>query len=455
MRCNLLSTFVALIVLGFTAPAQAAIEVKTTSVGHGVEAWYATNKAVPVVDVVLSFEGAGAAHDPAEKGGLAAFSAAMLGEGAGEMSAQDFARALDEHAITLDFHADEDRLTVHVYCLREHAKRAGELLALAISKPPLAAADVARVKGQVASLLTRLSERPGYLAERLLATRAFVGHPYANPNYGTVASVASLTDADVRQFLATRLTRKNLLISAAGDVDASLLEEMLQPTVEALAEGDAADFALAPATLQGGGELLRAQKDVPQTVVQFAAPGIARDDKRFYAAYLLNEILGGGSTLVSRLGNELRQKKGLVYGVHTGLEVRDGISLLGGQLATRNSTADAALAEVKRVLADMREHGVTAEECSDAKGYVLGHFPLQMESAGDVSGTLMMMQRHHLGEEYLTEREKLFSAVSCADINAVARDLLAPEKFLFAVVGGTEDKGAPAPTPAPAHGDVR
>ena len=193
-KSNLLALACALF---FTHVAHAELAVDTTRIGHGVDAWYVPNDMVPVVDIVISFEGAGTVSDPDGKSGRAAFAAAMLTEGAGSMNAQEFQQALDEKAIALDIHADEDRLIVHLHCLREHATRAGELLALALTQPTLAEPDIARIKTQIASLLLQMEENPSYQADRLLAAHAFKGHPYANPEFGTAASVKNLSAQDV------------------------------------------------------------------------------------------------------------------------------------------------------------------------------------------------------------------------------------------------------------------
>ena len=445
-------SFLILLTFLFSAmPAFAAISVSTTRISHGVEAWYVANDSVPVVDIVLNFEGAGTVSDPESKAGRAAFAAAMLTEGAGTLDSTSFGRALEEQAISLEANASEDRLTIHIHCLRGNAARAGELLALALSQPQLAEADMARIRAQMTSMLVRMEENPNYQSGRLLQQKAFAGHPYANPPLGTKTSIGNLGAQDVRDYLKTYVTRGNVLITAAGDVNSGLLNDVLKNVVDALADNDAGAVATTQATLQGAGEVLHQTMPVPQTVVTFAAPSLPRDDKHFYAVYLLNHILGG-SDLFSRLSDGLRQQKGLVYGISTELDMRRGAALLAGSLATRNATADAAVAEVKAVLEQVRSKGVTAQECNDAKTYVLGSFPLQLDRSRNVASILQMMRIHHLGEDYLTERAKLFSNVTCADINAVADQLLNPSRFLFAVVGGTPDMASPAPTPAPASG---
>lgn len=423
-------------------PAYAAIEVETTRLGHGVSVWYAANNRVPVVDVVLSFEGAGSASDAEGKSGRAAFAASLLNEGAGDLDSASFQRTLEEHAITLQATTDHDRLQVHVHCLRDDAPRAGELLALALSRPRLDPADQARIKEELNALLRQLDESPAYQAQRLLEQRAFAGHPYASPPYGTAESVAALDAQDVRDFMKTYITRGNVVVAAAGDVDSSLLDQMLGPVIEALPENEAGAVSVTPITLQGAGENLRRTLPVPQSVVVFATPAVSRDDKRFYAAYLLNHILGG-SPLDSRLA-QLRRKDGLVYNVDTDLDIRSGSVFFSGALATRNSSVDTAIAQAKAALAELHDKGVTTQECADAKSYVLGALPRQLDSSSAITTMLLTMQIQHLGRDYLEARNALFNRVSCGDINSLAAQLLSPDRFIFATVGGTADGPAPS-----------
>lgn len=412
----------------------AAVEVETTRIGHGVKAWYATNESVPVVHVVLSFNGAGSVSDPADKAGRAALAASMLTEGAGEYDATAFQRALEERAIEISADSADDRLTIHVHALREQAVEAGRLLALALSQPRFQEDDLVRVKAQTVSALSRLEESPSYQAARKFEEVAFAGHPYAAPHYGTRASLAAITPADLRNYMSTYVARPNVLIAAAGDVDASLLREMLEPVVDALGSSDAGAQPVSKVTMQGAGTSVKVPMQVPQSVVLFAAPGLARDDARFYTYFLLNEILGGNS-LTARMADALRQKKGLVYGVSTDVDIRDGVALLRGELASRTDRTQEAIDAVKGVLSDMRTRGVTTQECEDARTNSLGKYVLQLDSSRSVAETLLMMRLYRLGENYLEEREAKFRAVRCSDISALANEMLDPARFMFVTAG--------------------
>lgn len=445
MRRNLVAIAVMMLA---ALPAQATISVSSTRIAHGVEAWYAADTSVPVVDILLTFEGAGAVSDPAGKEGRAALAAASLTEGAGTLDSGAFQRALAEDAITLDISSDSDRLQVHVRCLRDRAPKAAALLLAALTQPTLAEPDLARMRAALQSMLLQLEERPAYRTNRLLETRLFQGHPYSNPDYGTKAGLDALTAQDLREYLAMYVTRGNLTIAAAGDVDSGLLSDMLTPLVSALKANEAGPVAVTRTTAQGAGEVLRSAASVPQTVIRFAAPGLARSDPRFYELYLLNHVLGG-SALTSRLGDELRQKKGLVYSVSTGLDVRPGAALITGSLASSNGTADAALSELKTVLSTIASKGITSEECADAKSYVLGRLPLQLDNSAAISGMISVMQLENLGEDYLERRAEYFTEVSCSAVSDLARELLAPERFTIAIIGGTAAESGPTPTAAP------
>lgn len=428
--------------LGGMQQAQAAVEVKTTRLGHGVKAWYAESAQVPVIDIEISLEGAGYASDPAGKEGRAALAAAMLTQGAGSLDALQFQQALEDGAIQLDTQLLADRLIIRLHCLRDQVARGGELLSLALSQPRLAAADLAREKTSLSTQISQLEETPDYRTDRLLETTGFSGHPYANAPYGHATSIATLTAEDVRQYFTTYAVRGNVLIAAAGDVDASLLDTTLTPVINALRDGEPAPL-ISQTSLKATGTTVRETMEVPQTVVMFASEAIARDDSRFYTAYVLNHILGGDG-LIARLANRVRQQKGLVYGIDTQIDIRRGIPMLRGGFATRNASAEEAIDAVKQVLSELHDRGVTTEECTDAKTYIIGSNALRLDSSRSISDMLLSMQINRLGEDYLTQRKGYFEAVSCAEVSKMAAELLDPSRFLFARVGGeTAPKASP------------
>ncbi|MBN8544103.1 MAG: insulinase family protein [Alphaproteobacteria bacterium] len=413
-----------------------AVEVETTTLDRDVVAWYASNDTLPVVHIVLSFEGAGYASDPQDTLGLAQLTATMLLEGAGKYDALAFQEALEENAISIDTTVSADRLLVHIHTLKEHAPLAGKLVTLALTKPRLDGADIARIKAAQQSDLYRASESAEYRAARMFAQKAFANHPYANPKLGDAEGIARVSESDVRQFIDTYLTSGNLTVSAAGDVDDALLDDMLSPLIRALPNNETGVVGVANSSVQAQGTFIDDGMNVPQSTVLFAAPGIRRSDPEFYAAYLLMEVVGGGGNLTSRLNQELRQKDGLVYSVSAGLDEYRGAVLLNGALSTRNIKRDEAIERVKETLRDLYMKGVTTQECSDIKTFVKGNFPLQMDNTRSIASMLLTMQIFDLGEDYIAKRNDYFDAVSCSDMNRAAKTLLDPSRLLFISVGG-------------------
>lgn len=413
--------------------ARAEIAVETARLGHGVRVWYSESAAVPVVHVAMSFEGAGSISDPAGKAGRATLAAGMLNESVGPYDSTRFQQLLANKAIDFSIDASEDRLRIDIHCLRDHAEEAGRLVALALSEPQFADGDLQRVKAQLTSMLARMEESPAYQANRALERKAFAGHPYASTFDASPASVGAMTAEDLRQYLRTYVTRGNVLIAAAGDVDASLLRRMLEPVVDALPE-EVEPVRASRVTMQGAGESLFVAMPVPQSTVLFMAPALPRSDARFYAFYLLNDILGG-SGLTSRLVEDLRQKAGLVYGASSSLDTRDGASLLVGSMATRTEKAGEAVAAVKKTLAALRARGVTSEECEAARTHVIGAFALQLDGSEALAEVLLMMRMYDLGEDYIDARREKFEAIGCEELNALANEFLDPQRFLFVTAG--------------------
>lgn len=429
-----------LAILAFVPLSAHAVEVETVNVGNGVEAWYAANKTLPVVHAILSFEGAGYASDPEDKRGLAQLAATLLFEGAATYDALAFQEALESKAITIDAAVSADRMTVAIHSLKENAEFAGSMAEFALTQPRLDEVDVTRIKAAQIAALQRASESPAYRASRQFAERAFAGHPYANPAMGEATGIERITAEDVRRFAQTYLTSGNLKISVAGDVDDDSVKKMLGSLVEALPKNETGAVDVATTSIRTQGSFSDDSVSVPQTTVLFAAPGIRRNDPDFYAAYVLMQAVGGGG-LTSRLTKEIRQNRGLVYGVDAGLEEYRGAVLLNGSLSTRNATRDEAIEKVKEVFSDIYVNGVTSRECEDAKTYVKGNFPLQLDSSTSVAGMLISMQIYDLGKDYIEKRQGYFDAVTCSDVNRAGKTLLDPSRFLFVSVGGKPEAG--------------
>lgn len=428
------AAFAVLAILLVAAPAR-AVEVERVVSPGGIEAWLIRDHSNPVTTMKLSFRG-GAALDPDGKGGLANLVASTLDEGAGDMTSDAFQRALDAKSISLRFSAGRDRFDGTLKTLNKHRDDAFEYLRLALNEPRFDAEPLARIRAQIVSKIRQDREDPRNRAGRALFETAFRGHPYARDNDGTVDSVTAITPDDMRAFVDKRLARDNLLVGVVGDIDAETLKTYLDKTFGVLPE-KAAPWRVEQTVpkLDGGVQVI--DVDVPQSAIQFAQPGILRSDPDFYTAYVLNYIVGGGG-FVSRLYEEVREKRGLAYSVYTYLMPLDAAGAVVGGAATANARVAETVATVREVWKTFAAEGPTAKELDDAKTYLTGAFPLRFTSSSAIADMLVGMQEEYLGIDYIEKRNGYIEAVTLDDAKRVARELYQPAKLTFAIAGRPE-----------------
>jgi zinc protease len=292
---------------------------------------------------------------------------------------------------------------------------------------------LARVKTRIQTALRRALEEPRTIAGETWMATAFPDQPYGRPLRGTADSVGALAPDDLRGFLHAHLARGNLVVGVAGDI----APEALAPLVDRIFGDLPAQAEPAPRTdtaPRNLGQTIVIQRGVPQSIVTFGESGVKRDDPDFYAATLVNYILGGGG-FNSRLTSEVREKRGLAYSVYTYLAPYDRFGLLMGGTATENARVTRAISVMQAVWKRMHDEGPTEQELANAKTYLTGSFPLQFDSTTQIARLLVSIQYDHLGIDYIDRRKDLINGVTLAGAKRVARRLLDPAQLLIVVVG--------------------
>jgi zinc protease len=429
-----------LLFLLVAASPASALDIQRVVSRGGIEAWLVEEHAVPVIAVEVGFK-AGGILDPPGKEGLATMLAALLDEGAGKLDSLAFRKRLDDRAIGLSFSSGRDNFAASLTTLSEHRKEAFRLLHLALSKPRLDEEPFTRIRSQLVARLAREDEDPEEIASKAWFTAAFKNHPYGRPADGTAKSLAAITRADLRAYLADYLTRDNMKIVVVGDVKAGELSRLLDRAFHALPlHGKSVDIP--QAEIKGNGSLALTRRSIPQTVVVFGGPGLLRHDPEFYAAYVLNYIVGGGG-FSSRLTVEVREKRGLAYSVYSYLMPLDHAGAFIGSLATENKSVKESISLVKAELRRVLHDGVTAKELEEAKTYLTGSYPLRFDSNAKIADELVGIALLELGIDYVENRNGLIEAVSLDDMARVAPRFLDPDRFAITVVGN--------PTSLPTH----
>jgi zinc protease len=402
------------------APALATTIERVVSPG-GIEAWLVHEPAVPMIAVDFAFVG-GAAQDAPGKGGTASLAASLLDEGAGDIDAKTFHARLERKAIELGFQAERDTLRGTLRTLTENKDEAFDYLRLAVTQPRFDATDVEVIRAQLLSMLRRASTSPTDIASQRWWQLAFADHPYGRPVNGTLESLPTVTVADLKDYTHRVMARSNLKVAVVGDIDAEAVKIMLDRVFGALpAQPDLKPVAnVAP---QGLGRRVVVKVDVPQTVMTFGGPGIARKDPDFMAAYIVNHILGGGS-FSSRLYQEVREKRGLAYSVYDSLVWLNHSALFLGGTATRADRASETLDVIDKEIHRLAADGPTAKELADAKAYLNGSFVLNLDTSSKIAALLVQLQLDGLGIDYFTRRSEMINAVTLEDARRVAKRML-------------------------------
>jgi zinc protease len=417
-----------------TAPAAevASMKIERVTSPGGIEAWLVESHANPLIAMRFAFRG-GASQDGQGKEGLAYFITAMMDEGAGELGAVAFQEREQALAMRMDLDASRDVMLGSVQTLSANKDEVFDLVRLALTKPRFDEDAVERVRAQISAGLKFDENDPETVASLAWDRLAFRDHPYGRPIKGTTASIAAITRDDLKDYASRVFARDKLDISVVGDIDVETLGKTLDhvfgdlPLHAALSPVADANPPLGPTS-----EII--EMDVPQSVAQFGHRGIARKDDDFISAYVLNYIIGGGG-FSSRLMEEVREKRGLAYSVHSNLFPYKHGAVFVGNVATKNEAVGQSLQVIEDELKRLAEQGPTADELDSAKSYLTGAYALRFESSSSIASQLLWIQIEDLGIDYVDRRNELVEAVTLDDIRRVAKRLIEADRLITTIVG--------------------
>ncbi len=412
--------------------AHAATKVQEVTGGDGQKAFLIEDHSLPVVTVRIEFTDSGAAYDPKGREGLAYFAMQMLNEGAGDMDSLAFNRALEDHAIRFSSDAGEDNTAVSLQSISEFRENAFDLLSLALNKPRFDAGAVERVRQALLSEIKRVQEDPTYIASLSWKELAFPSHPYRNPRIGTLESVSAVKHEDLEQFQSRMMACSKKNVAVVGDIGAEEVKKLLlqlfpsSKCTSSIAAVSNVNIA------QGNGKPAMIKAPFPQTVVQAGLPAVKRNDPDYYALVVLNHIFGG-DIFSSRLGEEIRNKRGFAYYADSEADELAHANYISVHFATRGEQAENALRVFLGEQDKMRDKGVTQSELDSAKRYLTGSFPLSIDNQGALTEYLIQMQRYHLGIDYLEKRNGYINAVTLPQVNALAGKLFTAKPLVVMV----------------------
>lgn len=420
--------------LALAAPAQAEIDIKEVTSPGGLTAWLVEDHSIPFVALEIRFRG-GASLDAPEKRGAINLMTALLEEGAGEMDAREFARSVEALASSFSFDVGDDDLSVSARFLTENRDASVDLLRAALSEPRFDAEAIERVRAQVLQGIASDAQDPDSIARQTLDAVVFGEHPYGSPYEGTLSSVAALTRDDLVAAHEAVLARDRIYIGAVGDITEEELASLIDELLGGLPETGAAMPPEAEIDIPPG--LTVVPFETPQSVALFAQRGIDQDHPDYFTAAVLNQVLGGGS-FESRLMTEVREKRGLTYGVYSYLAPKDLGAIYVGSVSSANDRIAEAIDVIRVEWAKAAEEGLSEAEIDDAKTYMTGEYPLRFDGNGTIARIMVGMQMIGLPIDYIPTRNERVEAVTHEDVKRVAAELLDPEGLHFVVVGQPE-----------------
>ena len=419
------------VLVALALPVQAETAIQAVTSPGGIKAWLVEDHTIPFVALELRFQG-GNSLDLAGKRGAVNLMTATLEEGAGAMDSQGFAAARDSLAAQIGFSSDGDGISVSSQFLTENRDQGVTLLREALVNPRFDQDAVDRVKGQVLANLRAGAEDPGTIAGDLMAARTYGSHPYGSNGDGTIDSVTALTRDDVVTAWKGAIARDRVFVSAAGDISPEDLGKLLDRLLGDLPATGAPLPGKAEITLKGG--LMLKTYPGPQSVVQFTQGGIRFDDPDYFAAVLLNEILGGGR-FSARLMTEVREKRGLTYGVSSDFSpgLDRGAFVIG--LQTRPDQAAEALKVSQDVLRKFIAEGPTEKELKAAKDNLIGGFALRIDSNRKLLGNVSNIAWNGLPLDYLEHWTDRVQALSTKDVKEAMQRMVQPERMVTITLG--------------------
>lgn len=418
-----------------TAPrAEAEIAIQEVVSPGGIKAWLVEEHSIPFTALRLAFRG-GASLDAEGKRGAINLMTALLEEGAADMDSRAFAAARESLAASMSFDVGDDSLVVSARMLTENRGAAIDLLRKALTETRFDEDAIARVKAQVVAILRSDATDPQAVAMQTFAKLAWGDHPYGTDLNGTEESLATLTQADLFEARDRVIARDRLYVGVVGDISAEELGPMLDTLLGDLPEIGAPMPPPATYQLKPGTHVVPFQ--TPQSVAVFGHPGIDLDDPDYFAAFVLSEAIGGGN-FASRLMNEVREKRGLTYGISAWLATGDLGNLLQGSFSSANPVMGQALDVVREVWADVAANGLTEAHLEDTKTYLTGAYPLRFDGNQTIAGIITGMQLNGFPIDYAKTRNEKVEAVTMEDIKRVAARLFQPEALGIVVVGKPE-----------------
>ena len=405
-----------------------AIDIKQVTSDKGIKALLVEDYTLPIIAISISFEG-GTTQDPEGKEGTLRLMTALMDEGAGELDSVAYQSKAEELGLEFGFSASNDRFSGGGRLLRSERDEVFKLIKLAINQPRFDEDAVERMRDAIRSSIISSQKNPSAVRSKALREAIFESHPYSRNS--SEESIEAITREDIIAMNKKILSRGTLTVGVVGAISEAELKIALDDIFGQLPEERMIrDIEEVSPKL---GEDISIVMSVPNATISIVYPAIKRDNPDFFAAHLMNHILGGG-TFSSRLYTEVREKRGLAYGVSSAIATQDKTAYFVAGTSTRaenrEETTDIIMQEIERI----KTQGVTAEELEKAKRYVAGSYAISnLDTSRKIASVLVALQTQDLGIDYIERREKYIANVTLDDVNRMAKEFFSTKPTVVVV----------------------
>ena len=388
---------------------------------------------LPIVEVHALIK-TGSSQDPPDKAGLANLVASLLDEGTTTRSSKQLAEQIDFVGGALEAKAGEDFTTASARVLKKDVDLGFTLLADILQRPAFLKPEFERIRSQILGEMASDNDDPGHVAMKAFNQLVFHGHPYRWPLNGTEESLGKITHADVLNFYAKEYTPSQVILAVVGDVTTEQVTGLAQTHFGAWKKVPAPTRNVKNAAPVEKKTVQLIEKDLTQSNVILGHGGISRTNPDFYAVTVMNYILGAGG-FSSRLMDSIRDKQGLVYGIMSHFDARLMPGSFWINFQTRTEATNQAIQSVLAEIKSIRETPVSDQELSEAKSFLMGSFPLRLDSTSKLAKVLAQVEFYGLGFEYFSQYPKWIERVTKEDVQRVAKQYLNPQRYALVVVG--------------------
>lgn len=428
------ASMVACLALFFSSAVHAVPDIQHWTSSQGAKVYYVHAPGLPIVDLQVTFN-AGSARD-GQLSGLSSLTNHLMAMGAGDLDATMIAQRFEGVGAEFSQGSDRDMAWLKLRSLSQEKwlSPALDTLQQIVSRPAFNAKDVERERKRYLNSLKREKQNPEAVAKRIFYKTVYGDHPYASMPDGTEDTIKAITVADLKQFFKRYYVSRNATLAIVGDISRKDAEAMVERLLKQVPAGEEAPLLPKVKELKSG-QVIRVAHPSTQTHILMGQPGNYRGDPDYFAMYLGNHALGG-SGLVSRLSDEVREKRGLSYSVYSYFSplARKGVFMAGMQ--TRNDQVDQAVKVLRKTIKDYVDQGMTEKELFASRKNITGGFPLRIDSNKKILGYLAVIGFYKLPLNYLADFNDRIEALTLKQIQETMRRRLHAENMVTVIVGG-------------------